>query len=123
MSRPYKGTWEESRARRDKIVELYRAGLNAEQIGRQVHLTKSTVYYHLRIARQRRRGRSFTGGKLGKTPHRDIEATISLYAEGLTTREVAVELGLTHSTVRYRLLNAGIQLRPAAPRRKNDAAA
>lgn len=119
MPRPYKGTWEESRARRDKIVELYRAGLTAEQIGRQVYLSRSTIYYHLRIARQRRRGRQFTGGKLGRIPHRDIELTVSLYEGGMTTREVAAQLGLTHATVRYRLLNAGIQLRPAAPRRKN----
>lgn len=114
MSRPYKGTWEESRRRRERIVELNELGWSAAHIGREMHLSTSSVHYHLRIAGKTRPSKR-TCGKLGQLKHSEIEKTIRLYESGLTLRQVGAELGLTHSSVRYRLLNAGVTLRAAEP--------
>jgi DNA-directed RNA polymerase specialized sigma24 family protein len=118
LPRPYKGAWEATARRRTDIVNMYNLGWSAARIGREVHLSTSTVYYHLRVAKRARRGRQYQGGKLGKTAHNEIRATILLYESGLTLRETASALGLTHSTVRYRLLGAGVQLRP--PHKNNS---
>lgn len=120
MSRPYKGAWVEAAQRRARIVELYEMGWTAAHIGREVHLSTSTVFYHLRVADRARRPKSYSGGKLSRTNHDSVARTIELYREGRTTREVGALQGLTHSTVRYRLLNAGIQMRPPVKRKRDE---
>jgi hypothetical protein len=113
LPRPYKGTWVATARVRQRIVELYADGWDAKHIGDEVGLTTSTVFYHLRVAKVKRRGRHRRKGKLGYVSHKQMDKTIELYQSGLTLRETGAVLGISHATVRYRLMNAGVPLRAA----------
>jgi hypothetical protein len=52
------------------------------------------------------------GGGLSRLDGEDLLRTAELYGAGLSMAQVAHVLGLGHGTVRYRLLRAGVKLRP-----------
>lgn len=83
------------------------------EVARALYLDKRTVYSYLHDAGVMRPPglTAARKGPLRDVPHRQIDLTVTLYTAGLSTRQVAEKLGITHSTVRYRLRAAGVSLR------------
>jgi transposase len=80
----------------------------AEHSGRGV----GTVYRHLKAMGVQIRERGHLIGRHpAALPFADVELTIALYQQPMTARAVGEALGISETTVRRRLTNAGVALR------------
>lgn len=93
-------------------VELYEAGWSLNQIARAAHYANASVVRRVLLrAGVKLRSPGMNGGPGCRIDHAAVEQTVDLYMSGLSTNEVGAILGISHSTVGYRLRLAGVELR------------
>ncbi|MEX2196518.1 MAG: helix-turn-helix domain-containing protein [Thermoleophilaceae bacterium] len=90
------------RARLERFLD---EGLSLEEIGRRLERDPSTVAYWLRKHGLEANGRAKHAARGGI----EREVLEALVAEGLTTRAIAAELGLSQTTVRHWLARHGLR--------------
>lgn len=90
-------------AERVRIVELYRRGLSQRAIGAQLFRSATTVGAVLRAAGIPGRSNINRHARLDELDPDSLMATVELYGRGYTAHEVAEALGVSDSTVRYRI--------------------
>jgi predicted DNA-binding protein YlxM (UPF0122 family) len=94
-----------------QLERLYKVGWSLQEVADMTGIPKSTIYGRLR-GRVEMRER---GGNMRYPSHRDMTMTIFLYVNmELSMHEVARRMSINQSTVRERLLNAGVTPRPRA---------
>lgn len=94
------------RLRPDEVTELtsaYRAGASVKELAAKYRLNRNTVTAHLRRHGIKPRQR-------GLTPTEVIQAS-QLYADGWSLERIGKHLGVRDTSVRYRLLRAGVSIR------------
>lgn len=93
----------------EKLLELQEAGFTIREISDLTDIPYSTIYGRLKksgveLAR--------IGGTKSRLDHSEFEKTTFLYVKmGMSTNEIAEQLGLVHDTVCYRLDQAGVRRR------------
>lgn len=95
--------------RRRRAAELYEAGWSVAQVAAYLHVAPATAWRDLgrvRVPSRRRRA----AGPLEE--RRQLERRL-YEEEGLSLREVAERVGVTHNAVKKDLLAVGVRLRPA----------
>lgn len=85
--------------------------LSILQIAQATGRSMGVVHRHLRRVITLRPPSLLIGRHPRTLAHADVQRTVEVYERGLTLREVAAELGIADTTVRYRLEQAGIHLR------------
>jgi DNA-directed RNA polymerase specialized sigma24 family protein len=89
---------------------LYESGMSLREVSELTGVPKGTVRHRLLLCGVEMRSRG--GNQLPVLSYDEMRKTIFLYRDyGLSTYEVGEVLGLTHSTVQFRLARAGIQIR------------
>ena len=96
----------------EEIVSLYRSGLSTREIGRRYGSDHTTIGRRLKA----------TGGLKMRPRDRPrhvlpIGRLVSLYKQGLSTREIGRQYDEAHSTIQRCLKDAGVKMRSKGPRK------
>lgn len=96
------------RETQDAIIGLYRAGWSMRRIGVHVHWSEHAVQRVLKVNGVARRGR---GGAHNVLTPDEFDRVVEPYQRGESMGMVAQRLGISETTVKYRLLRAGVEIR------------
>jgi DNA-binding CsgD family transcriptional regulator len=102
-----------SAGERAQLVELYESGKTITEISKEMYLSRSSVHAYLKRDGVKMRPQGQHKGQQGRhfPGHKAMDRTVALYQSGLSSNEVGEILGITHSTVCYRLALAGVPTR------------
>lgn len=95
----------------ERILELYPVWQSVKKVSALVHLSPTCVYLTLKRHGVKMRKPGGWAHNENRLPHDEVQATVLLYEHGYSTNEVGEMLGISHSTVRFRLHKAGVPLR------------
>jgi DNA-binding NarL/FixJ family response regulator len=97
-----------------ETIDLYEAGFSLSGVGKMLHLSPTAVMARLERAGIPRRNPGQQPDQprnSGGLAHAEFEKTARLYQAGLSGYEVGELLGISHSTVLWRLRVAGVPIR------------
>jgi DNA-directed RNA polymerase specialized sigma24 family protein len=91
---------------------LYLEGFSLREVAELAHVSPTVVRWRLQKQGVALRPPGAAGGGGPRLPAREIERTVLLYVDlDMSAYEVGQALGISHSTVMYRLRKAGIKPR------------
>lgn len=98
------------------IIEQYMNGRSVLDIGKELHLTKESVYRRLRA---HKRWKSIKRRMAHYRANKNTPELIRLYKEGVTVKEIAKKYGVSETIVYIRLADNGIERHDGRKKERN----
>ncbi len=96
----------------EKIATEYKTGATIEDLSKKYVVANTTVSHHLRrLGVDIRKKGNRPGGSSGAIIKFDVDAAVALNKAGKTLTQIAGDLGVTYSTLRYRFNSIGYKPR------------
>lgn len=90
----------------DRAAELYRGGMTIKQVAAEFAVSITTIRKRLIDAGEKMRRYTYS-----KVLADDVEKAAAMYRSGASLRRIAVDLDVSHETVRKRLKSGGTAVR------------